>query len=156
MSVPVAKLEPFIAFVARGRPDAAAYMRFMAEAVYLADDAVDEDLTAEQRQEYMARLLWIFAVEMPRNPFHSRYAAELAPLLSDAIVQWEKSDEWRRQRDPGYTRSVFGFVRRENMDGLIVAIAGIVGGRSHAKAVAEMTIDVFHADGETVGRWLKG
>lgn len=154
MAIPPGQLAPFLQFVANGDAEAYSYLEIMARVVYQADDLVDEDLNPEGRQELMAALLWDVFVELPRNTFHRRNAATLAPLLSDVIVQWHKSDQWRRAGAPGYARAVFGFVRRENMDGLVGAVAGIVGGREHAMAVAELVMDVCHADGETVEEWL--
>lgn len=156
MAIAKDKIDGFLTFVANGNEDAKAYLEIMARVVYLADDMVDEPLVEVERQELMARMLWAVFVELPYNRFHVQHAIVLAPLLSDVIVQWHKSDEWRRMKAPGYARSIFGFVRRENMDSLVGAVAGIVGGRTHAMAVAEMVMDICHADGETVEEWIKG
>ena len=155
MAVPRQKLYDLIRFVSHGDDAAFAYLEIMARLVYLADDLVDEDLGEVGRQELVAALLWAIFVELPANPFHQRNAHRLAPLLSDIIVQWHKADDWRRRKEPGYAREVFGFVRRENMDSLVGAVAGIVGGREHAMAVAELVMDICHADGETVEQWME-
>lgn len=149
------QLAVFIPYVARGDVAAAAFLEIISRIVYLADDLVDEPLDEASKQELVSQLLWAVFVELPRNTFYMRHAEVFAPILSDVIVQWHKSDEWRRNKAPGYARAVFGFVRRENIDGLVGAVAGIVGGRSHAMAVAEMTMDMFHAAGETVEEWLE-
>ena len=155
MAIDKTKLPEFLGFVACGNPHAHEYLEIMARVVYHADDAVDEPLTAPERQELIARLLWAVFVELPRNRFHVEHGIVLAPLLSDVIVQWQKSDEWRTAEHADYARRVFGFVRRENMDSLVGAVAGIVGGRKHALAVAELVMDICHADGETVEEWIE-
>jgi len=155
MAIDKDKLHNFLAFVSNGNPDAYRYLEIMARVVYHADDIVDEQLDPAEVQDLMAQLLWAVFVELPRNRFHVEHSLVLAPLLSDVIVQWQKSDEWRVP-ESNYARKVFGFVRRENMDGLVGAVAGIVGGRKHALAVAEKVMDICHADGETVDDWIKG
>lgn len=152
MAIAPNQIDDFLAFVANGNRDAFDYLKIMARIVYQADDVVDEPLDAAGRQELIARMLWDVFVELPRNRFHVQYALVLAPLLSDVIVQWQKSDEWRKGTDA--TRHVFGFVRRENMDSLVGAVAGITGGREHALDVAEAVMRVCHADGETVEQWV--
>jgi hypothetical protein len=156
MAVAKENMDGFLTYVANGNADAKAYLEIMARVVYYADDIVDEPLDEIRRQELMARLLWAVFVELPYNRFHVQHGITLAPLLSDVIVQWHKSDEWRRMKTPNYARQVFGFVRRENMDSLVGAVAGIVGGRTHAMAVAELVMDVCHASGETIEDWAKG
>lgn len=155
MAIAKANLDGFLDFVSLGNSDAREYLRIMARIVYHADDIVDELYDEVQRQDRMAELLWDVFVELPRNRFHVQHSLVLAPLLSDVIVQWQKSDEWRSVNGPDYARRVFGFVRRENMDGLVGAVAGIVGGRKHAMAVAELVMDVCHSSGETIEQWVE-
>jgi hypothetical protein len=154
MAIPDDQLETFLRVVANGDADAYDYLKIMAAAVYFADDIVDEPPDEIDTQELMAKLLWAAFVELPTNRFHQRWGAQLAPLLANAIVGWQKSDQWRQRKAPGYARCVFGFVWRENMDGLVTAVAAITGGRAHAMTVSELIMDVCHADGETVEDWL--
>lgn len=142
----------FLRFVANNNAAALEYLQIICAMVYFADDAVDEPLDAAGRQELVAKLLWAAVVDLPRCRFHQLYAVQLAPLLSEVIVSWQKSDEWRKSGDA--TRETYGFVRRENIDGLAVAVAAIVGGREHALAVTEAIMDVCHATGETVQDWV--
>ena len=155
MAIPREQLPEFLRFVTNGNADAYRYLEIMARVVYYADDVVDEPLDEVGRQDLISKLLWAVFVELPQNRFHVAHSMVLAPLLSDVIVQWQKSDEWRRLKDPGYARSVFGFVRRENMDSLVGAVAAIVGGRTHALAVAELVMDVCHGSGETAEQWIE-
>ena len=154
MAIPSDQLHQFLQVVANGNADAYRYLEIMARIVYYADDVVDEPLDDIARQDLVAKLLWAVFVELPQNRFHVAHSLVLAPLLSDVIVQWQKSDEWRVP-ESNYTRKVFGFVRRENMDSLVVAVAGITGGREHALTVAELVMDVCHASGETVEQWIE-
>lgn len=142
----------FFDFVSMGQPAAAEYLEHIAVLVHLADDSVDEELGFDVRQDYMLRILWLTLVKLPTNPFHARYGSAIAPLLMEVLIFWQKSDEWKQTGD--LKRKLFGFVRRENIDGLVVAVAGIVGGTEHAKAVTERLMDTCHSHGETFEDWV--
>lgn len=154
MPLPADKKErdAFFDFAARGDAAAIEYLDAIAALVYLADDSVDEDLPFATRQDYMLRILWLTLVRLPSNPFHARFGGSMAPLVMEILVFWQKSDEWKQTGD--LKRKLFGFVRRENIDGLVVAVAGIVGGADHAKAVAERIMELCHSHGETLEDWM--
>lgn len=154
MALPADETEQrdFLRFVANGNEDAAQYLWIMAQTARLADDLADEALTPRQRQDMLARLLHATFCLLPFNPFHQRYGREMATVLADVIVQWAAADDWRTRADP--KRQVFGFVRRENMDSLAIAVSAITGGIEHARAVNERLMDDVHNTGETLDSWL--
>lgn len=142
----------FFEFVCKGNPAAIEYLELVCEIVYLADDSVDEDLDFDTRQKYMLRILFILGGVLPLNGFYQRYAPSYAPLWMDILVHWQKSDQWKTQGD--LKRKIFGFVRRENVDSLVVATAAIIGGPEHAGQVTEMIMDTVHNTGETLTDWI--
>lgn len=144
--------ETFFRAVAHGVPEATEYLKAVCEIVFLADDSVDEELPFEKRQDYMLRLLHLTMCVLPSNAFQIKYGAALAPLLSQVLIFWQKSDEWKMTGD--LKRKVFGYVRRENIDGLLVAVAGIVGGIDHAKRVTELIFDTCHDHEDTLEDWM--
>uniref|UniRef100_UPI003F499D62 hypothetical protein n=1 Tax=Ensifer adhaerens TaxID=106592 RepID=UPI003F499D62 len=130
---------------------AADFLNEMAEIARLADDIVDED---ESRQRNVAWLLVRTMTHLPVNPFFVRYAAALAPIINNVVVQWQLSDEWRSSRDA--LKRQFGFVMREAVGSIVTAVAAIVGGHEHAKTVTEEFFELCHAGSkETVADWIR-
>ena len=140
-------------FIAKGDPAAAGFLAAIVELVYLADDAVDEDLAFDVRQKMMSRLLWIVMVDLPRNPFWLRHQTAFSGLIAETLVFWTVSDTWKRTGD--LKRKMFGYVRRENVDGIAVAVAAIVGGEAHAAQVVEELMRVCHDPSESFEDWCK-
>ncbi|WP_337267518.1 hypothetical protein [Oryzifoliimicrobium ureilyticus] len=118
-----------------GNAPAAAFLAEIAEIARLADDIVDED---EHRQRNVCWLLSRVLTVLPLNPFYLAHGRDLAPLLNTLIVDWQLSDAYRLSGDP--LKQTHGFVRREGIANLVTAVAGILGGYEHARAVAA---DVF-------------
>lgn len=135
----------------RGDEAAADFLNEIAEIARLADDIVDEDVC---RQRNVAWLLVRTMTQLPVNPFFVRHAAALAPIISNVVVQWQLSDEWRSSRDA--LKRQFGFVMREAVGSIVTAVAAIIGGYDHAKTVTEEFFELCHAGSqETVTDWIK-
>ncbi|ASP92765.1 hypothetical protein [Sinorhizobium meliloti] len=135
----------------RGDEAAADFLNEIAEVARLADDIVDED---ENRQRNVCWLLVRTLTRLPLNPFFIRHAATLAPLINSVIVQWQLSDEWRSSHDA--LKRQFGFVMREAVGSIVTAVATIIGGYDHAKAVTEDFFELCHSGSrETVEDWIK-
>lgn len=144
--------DAFFRAVAMGNTDAEEYLRLIAKLVYLADSLVDEDLSFQDKQKYTIHIMHIAMCRMPMNPFYIRYSPSLAPLITSVLVAWEQSDNWKVSGD--LKQKIFGFVRRENIDGLVVAVAAIVGGLDHARKVTDLIYEVCHDTGETLEDWI--
>ena len=138
-------------FIACGDEAAAMYLGVMAELVRLADDLADEDMAAVQRQEKVARLLYLALVVLPSNSFFQRHGSQLSTHFAAIVVDWVVADHWKQNGTE--KQQMFGYVRRENMDSLAVAVAVIVGGIDHGIQVSTRLFEVCHADGETFGEW---
>lgn len=134
----------------RGDVPAADFLLFMAKIARIADDIVDDD---RDRQKHVCWLLSYTLTVLPANPFFSRHAAALGPMINTIIVQWQQSDEYRVSGDP--LKQQFGFVMRESIGSLVTAVASICGGVDHAKTAAEDFFQMCHAGStETVAQWV--
>lgn len=130
---------------------AADFLMQIGEIARLADNIVDKD---EGRQQNVCLLLSRCLTVLPLNPFYLRFAGALGPIMNEAIVAWQISDEWRVSGDP--RKQTFGFVIRESTDKIVTAVASILGGYDHAKAVALELFEVCHSgSAETVETWVK-
>lgn len=135
----------------RGDEYAADFLEDIANVARLADDIVDED---ENRQRNMCWLLYTTLTKIPTNPFYLAHLVELKPLITNILIQWHQSDEWRSGRDA--RKRTFGFVYRENVGGIAMAVAGIIGGYEHARAVADEYFETCLSwSDETVEQWVK-
>ncbi|KQS79032.1 hypothetical protein ASG25_10625 [Rhizobium sp. Leaf384] len=135
----------------QGHQAAADFLHQMSEMVRLADDIVDE---TEQRQRNVCWLLSRAWTVLPFNAFYQAHGITLAPLLNTIIVRWQQSDEFRVSGDS--LKQQFGFVIREDIGTLTVAVASIIGGYEHAKQVADEMFSACHsASTETVEDWVK-
>jgi hypothetical protein len=143
--------DELLRFIAGGNRDAENYLRVMTQTVRLADNLADESLTFTERQQHVMRILYAEWCVLPSNPFYHQHAAQLAPLLEGVLTAWEQSDKWKATGDT--KQKMFGFVRRENIDSLAVAVAAIVGGLDHARKVIDLLYDVCHNTGETFEDW---
>lgn len=135
----------------QGHQSAADFLNQMAEMVRLADDIVDE---TENRQRNVCWLLSRAWTVLPFNAFYQAHGIVLGPLLNSIIVRWQQSDEFRLSGDP--LKQTFGFVMREDIGTLTIAVASIIGGYDHAKMVADEMFAACHAAStETVEDWVK-
>lgn len=135
----------------RGDEAAANFLHQMAEMVRLADDVVDE---AENRQRNVCWLLSRAWTVLPFNPFYQAHGIVLGPLLNSIIIRWQQSDEFRVSGDR--LKQTFGFVIREDIGTLTIAVASIIGGYEHAKQVADEMFAICHSGStETVDDWVK-
>lgn len=135
----------------RGNASAADFLHQMAEMVRLADDIVDEP---ENRQRNVCWLLSRAWTVLPFNAFYAAHGPVLGPLLNSIIIRWQQSDEFRISDDP--LKQQFGFVMREDIGTLTIAVASIIGGYDHAKTVADEMFAVCHSGStETVADWVK-
>ena len=134
-----------------GNEAAADFLHQMSEMVRLADDIVDE---ADNRQRNVCWLLSRAWTVLPFNPFYAAHGVLLGPILNSIIVRWQQSDEFRISGNP--LKQQFGFVIREDIGTLTIAVASIIGGYEHAKQVADEMFAICHsASTETVEDWVK-
>lgn len=137
----------------KGDVQAVAFLESVAAATQIGDDLVDEDMGELKRARLMARLFERLLM-LAANPFYARYQAQLAPLIVTGVLEWEVSNEW--QRSPHDETRLFGYVRREALEGVIVFVAYLTGGVDWAMTVGREIHEfyhVVHADGETLDTW---
>src|SRR4029077_4314252 len=71
--------------------EAAQFLGLITECAHFFDDLFDGDTAMTKRDIYNA--LWMTMVALPRNPFYRQFFAELAPLVSNAIINWRVANE---------------------------------------------------------------
>lgn len=118
---------------AGGHEQAGAFLANVCRWVRLADDLADGD--SEQPVADMAQLLVRLLANHAGNPFYRDNAAYLNAATLNAILLWQKSEEWRGSHNRK-TR-MFGFVGREAIEHVAYAVAFLVGGLDHALKVAQ-------------------
>ncbi|WP_104019131.1 hypothetical protein [Roseovarius nitratireducens] len=135
---------------ALGDEDAVRFLVNFMHMVRLADDIADGDSAAPVPD--MANLLVRAWLEHSCNPFFQRHSGALGATMANAVLMWEKSEDWR-QSDNRKTR-MFAFVARETVEHVAHTVAFIVGGYQHAKEVAQEIHELSHqASGETFEDW---
>ncbi len=119
------------------------------------DDLVDEHgWPLHERSRLVVHVYDIFLRRLPSNKFWAAYSHIVAPTLMAGVLDWDASNEW--QQSENQTTRMFGYVRREVMDALIVQCAHILGGPDWARQVAREVHEFYHvahADGETLESW---
>jgi hypothetical protein len=146
------KIEQIIKTASCGDRYAEEYLRYTIELVAVADDLADEDLPFHQRQAYVIRLLEIAYFILPNNAFYMKFAPVLAPLIMNVLITWKKSDEWKMKGDR--RRQMYGFVWRENVDSIVVAVAAILRGAIHAEIVMDLMMDHHDVGAESFEDWV--
>lgn len=136
----------------RGDKDAAMLLAMLARGSQVADDLVDGDTKPSEKGKTVVEMVDLALREIPANPFFQKHAVKLGPVIALATYYWEASNEW--QKSPRRTTRVFGFVLREAMDLVIVAVALIVGGRDWARKILREVHAYYHVlDQETLEQW---
>lgn len=137
---------------ALGDVAAAEMLALLARGSQVADDIVDGDVAPPDRGKSVVEMIDVSLRELPANPFFREHQAVLGPLISLSVFQWEASNEWHRSQNR--TTRLFGFVLREALDSIIVAVALIKGGRDWAKKVLREVHTYYHVlDQETFEQW---
>lgn len=135
---------------ANGHENAASFLMEWSTIVRRADDIADGD--SEDPVGDMARVLYQALVSMPSNPFFQAHHATLSALMANAIMLWEKSEDWRNSENRK-TR-MFGFVCRENVEQVAYTVALLTGGYEHALSVIEDIQRLSHqSSSETFEEW---
>ena len=150
MPLPSHQLNDLALGWAHGQEDAARFLVNVMQMVRLADDIADGD--AMDPVTDMANLLVRAWLEHATNPFFQRHAGALGAVLTNAVLMWEKSEDWRHSSNRK-TR-MFAFVGREAIEHVAYTVAFICGGYDHAKEVAQQIQEFSHqASPETFEQW---
>jgi hypothetical protein len=152
MPLPKDPAERFVHLLrwANGNTQAAEMLDIVGRIARLADDLADGDQAPSVLK--VGELLHMSMVDLPSNPFFKQHFQALIPSISDGILSWEVSEEWRAGEGK---RPVFGFVYREAVERIAHTVALLTGGTNHARRVIRELHAVCH-DGvrETVDEWV--
>jgi hypothetical protein len=146
------QIEKIIKVASCGDRYAEEYLRYTIELVAVADDLADEDMAFEKRQAHVIRLLEIAYFILPNNAFYMKFAPVLAPLVMNVLITWKKSDELKMTGNRW--RQMYGFVWRENVDSIVVAVAAIMKGAAHAESVIDLMMHHHETRAESFEDWV--
>lgn len=133
-----------------GNEDACRFLVNFMHMVRLADDIADGDSAAPVPD--MANLLVRAWLEHACNPFFQKHSGALGASIANAVLMWEKSEDWRHSNNRK-TR-MFAFICRETVEHIAYTVAFLVGGYQHARDVAQEVQEVSHqASAETFEQW---
>jgi hypothetical protein len=141
-----------------GNAEAARLVADLVTVSQIADDLVDMDkpgfAAPGDRAEAMARMLHLCLIAIPANPFFMEKQGWLAPVVSVALIAWQASTRWEREKDE--TVKAFAFAYRDALELVVVQIAHITGGLTHAMKVNEELfryVRFLHHDGQAFEDW---
>jgi len=150
MPLPDDQIEDLALKWASGDKDAARFLVNFMAMVRLADDIADGD--SENPVADMSNLLVRAWIDHGTNPFFQAHSGALSASMANAVLMWEKSEEWRHSENEK-TR-MFAFVVRETVEHVAYTCAMLTGGYSHAKSVAQEIQEVSHQRSpETFADW---
>ncbi len=135
----------------KGDQQAAAFLYKMAILTRHCDDLVDE-IDKDDPQARMVAILETFFLGVANDPFFEKNKAYLTGVISTMIAGWVAGDRWRGSDER--KKQMFAFVRRENTDNLVIAVAALCGGFLHANMVHNELYEAAHKDKETFEEWL--
>ena len=116
----------------KGNEEAAQFLVLITECAHFFDDLYDGDTPMTKRDIHNA--LWMAMVALPPNAFYRQFFAELAPLVSNAIVNWRVSN-YLEERPDGEDDFRVAFIVRSSYAELIQQTALICGGPEWASEV---------------------
>ena len=104
------------------------------------DDLIDGDKPVAGEAIYQA--FWEALIELPSNPFYRQHEPFLRPLMAAALQDWRDSVSLERVGD--HHGRTLAFVLRDQLTGLVVQCAGIVGGFAWMQQMGAEIRRYFH------------
>jgi hypothetical protein len=117
-------------FAAKGNKDALSYMHGIGNASRILDDLFDADYPVQPGQALSA-FRWLL-VESLQNRFVAEHAAVLAAYHASALSAWEEANYLE---GGGEVQRIYGHVLRDWCLSIVPAVANLVGGYEHMRAV---------------------
>lgn len=106
------------------------------------DDIVDGDKSITQGDIVSA--FWQALIELPANPFYRRHELYLRPLMATALQDWQDSVILERSND--HHHRTLAFVLRDQLAGLVVQCAYLVGGEAWMREAGPAIRLHFHEE----------
>lgn len=129
----------FLSTVLRENESAVLYVRMLGEITQTIDDLYDQDKDVDPDE--IGRVFWQCLVAMPCNAFYQEHFVVLQPQFQLAYFDWLNANELERGSEHDQTLS---FVLRDNLVGLVVTCARLIGGYEYAKQVGPAIRRYFH------------
>lgn len=104
------------------------------------DDIIDGDRPVTG--DVVVSAFWQSLIELPANPFYRRHESYLRPLMAAALQDWRDSVILERSKSP-HDHSL-AFVLRDQLTGVVVQCAYLVGGESWMAEVGPAIRRHFH------------
>lgn len=134
------KQHDFLARVLKETPAAIAFC----EQVFRVSQIVDDLHDGDKRVDAATRdgLLWEMLVALPDNPFYAQHFDTLQPMVRTALADWLDSADLEATGD-AHDASL-AFVLRDQLTGVVVQCAYLIGGYSWMRAVSAEIRRYFH------------
>lgn len=104
------------------------------------DDLIDGDKPVTG--ELIFQAFWEALIELPANSFYRQYEPFLRPLMASSLQDWRDSVSLERAGD--HHGRTLAFVLRDQLTGLVVQCAGLVGGFDWMQQVGAEIRRYFH------------
>jgi len=133
------------AFLCRVLPNAPAAVAFCETLFRISqtlDDLVDRDRSVSD--DAIMSAFWQALIELPANPFYRQHEPYLRPLMASALQDWRDSVALERAGDT-HGRTL-AFVLRDQLTGLVVQCAYLLGGATWMTQVSTAIRQHFHED----------
>ena len=121
------------------QPEAIDFVWRWANYVHAIDDIEDEVTTPEFRLGTFIQALEVFT-----SPFFRRHEAALKPLVYLITNQYADSVKWEKSKEP-WQREYSEWARHSGAE-MVLAVAAIVGGYQHMRAISLELRTVNHAE----------
>lgn len=140
----------FLQDALRGNQDAIHYCETLFRISQTLDDIIDGDKRLTGADVMSA--FWQSLIELPANPFYRRHELYLRPLMASALQDWR--DSVTLERSGGRHEKTLAFVLRDQLAGLTIQCAYLVGGESWMVQAGPAIRQHFHED--TLEGYLDG
>ena len=116
------------------------FCKIVFRASQVLDDLIDGDqLTAVA----VINTFWEIMIDLPRNSFYRQHVDTLVPIMQVFLQDWEDATNLEKQGD--HEKNI-AFVLRDTVGGIVIHVAGLVGGREWARQIAVSVRQHIHED----------
>ncbi|MCE3025719.1 hypothetical protein [Salinicola sp. DM10] len=132
--------QQFLQNVLRNVQPAVAFCEALGRISQTLDDIVDGDTRVSAGD--VIRSYWEALIELPENPFYRQNETYLRPLLASALQDW--TDSTVLERTGQQHDATLAFVMRDQLAGVVVQCARLVGGYDWMREVGPVIRQYFH------------
>jgi len=126
-----------------GNAHAKAFLLMLADISQVWDDLIDRD--SPVADEAINRAFCTALIDLQYNPFYQAHQASLLPVMELAILNWQNANQHEKRTDEAMLK--VSYIKRSVLTDIMVFVASLVGGRSHALALGpEIEAAVFRDD----------